>query len=231
MLLKKPSEIIMNFLRVNLSEIVRSGLSTRQTLDTELFNGDASNKEFTITRTDVLAIGEVTVGGVVQQPYVAYEIDLDNNKIVFGTAPAVGSNNVSIEYFYGDESWVFESDNSMSLVKSAYPFINVNAITEGGVPQAMGEDQTFDTVTFQIDVMAFNGMECTVEGETKTGIDVADYVGRKVLYQLLKNYRSQIGFKLFNPVKINFFPVPFNEGENNNRVVIEIRYDGFDVGD
>lgn len=69
----------------------------------ESFNGDASTKEFTLTNKPVGDVN-VTVGGTRQDPGVDgsgdYEVDEESKKIVFGTAPPVGVNNVVVNYTY-----------------------------------------------------------------------------------------------------------------------------------
>lgn len=231
MILKEPAKILRNFLSSKLTELVRTGHSLRTTEDSETFNGDGSTTEFVITRTDVLSIGEVTVGGSKQTPYLHYNIDLDNHKIIFVTAPGVGIDNVSIIYKYGDEDWVFESENSNILTEAAYPFININTITESGTLQAVSEDDTFDTLTFQIDVMVFKDMLCTIDGESLEGPNVKEYLARQVLTICLKDWRDEIDYKLFGPVKLSNGPAPFDEGQNNFRNIIEISYQAFNIGE
>ena len=64
------------------------------TIDT--FNGNNSLTVFTLDNNPVVV--KVLVGGVEKTPEVDYDFDTMARTITFGTAPATGSNNISVEY-------------------------------------------------------------------------------------------------------------------------------------
>jgi len=64
------------------------------TIDT--FNGNNSTTAFTLDNHPVVVM--VSVGGVEKTPEVDYDFDTMARTITFATAPATGSNNISIEY-------------------------------------------------------------------------------------------------------------------------------------
>ena len=64
------------------------------TIDT--FNGDNSDTVFTLDNNPVVV--RVTVGGVEKTPEVDYDFDTMARTVTFATAPATGSNNISVEY-------------------------------------------------------------------------------------------------------------------------------------
>jgi len=64
------------------------------TIDT--FNGNNSDTVFTLDNNPVVV--KVSVGGVEKVPEEDYDFDTMARTITFGTAPATGSNNISVEY-------------------------------------------------------------------------------------------------------------------------------------
>jgi hypothetical protein len=66
------------------------------TIDT--FNGNNSNTVFTLDNNPVVV--KVSVGGVEKTPEEDYDFDTMARTITFVTAPATGSNNVSVEYTF-----------------------------------------------------------------------------------------------------------------------------------
>jgi len=64
------------------------------TIDT--FNGNNSDTVFTLDNNPVVV--KVSVGGVEKTPEVDYDFDTMARTITFSTAPATGSNNISVEY-------------------------------------------------------------------------------------------------------------------------------------
>jgi uncharacterized protein (DUF608 family) len=64
------------------------------TIDT--FNGDNSDTVFTLDNNPVVV--RVSVGGVEKTPEEDYDFDTMARTITFATAPATGSNNISVEY-------------------------------------------------------------------------------------------------------------------------------------
>ena len=66
------------------------------TIDT--FSGNNSDTVFTLDDNPVVV--KVLVGGVEKTPEVDYDFDTMARTITFGTAPATGSNNISVEYIF-----------------------------------------------------------------------------------------------------------------------------------
>ena len=64
----------------------------------QLFSGNNSNAVFTLDNNPVVV--KVTVGGTESVPETAYDFDTMNRTVTFVTAPATGSNNVSVEYTF-----------------------------------------------------------------------------------------------------------------------------------
>ena len=64
----------------------------------QTFNGNNSSTVFTLDNNPVVV--KVTVGGTESVPETDYDFDTMNRTITFGTAPATGSNNISVEYTF-----------------------------------------------------------------------------------------------------------------------------------
>jgi hypothetical protein len=64
----------------------------------QTFNGDNSNLVFTLDNNPVVM--KVTIGGTESTPETDYDFDTMNRTVTFGTAPATGSNNISVEYTF-----------------------------------------------------------------------------------------------------------------------------------
>jgi hypothetical protein len=65
---------------------------------TQLFSGNNSNTVFTLDNNPVTV--RVTVGGTEKIPETDYDFDTMARTIIFATAPATGSSNVSVEYIF-----------------------------------------------------------------------------------------------------------------------------------
>ena len=63
---------------------------------TDTFNGNNSDTVFTLDNNPVVV--KVSIGGVEKTPEVDYDFDTMARTITFATAPASGSNNISVEY-------------------------------------------------------------------------------------------------------------------------------------
>ena len=64
----------------------------------QTFNGNNSNTIFTLDNNPVVV--KVSVGGTEKIPETDYDFDTMNRTITFSTAPATGSNNISVEYTF-----------------------------------------------------------------------------------------------------------------------------------
>jgi hypothetical protein len=226
----EPVDILVQFLRVNVTELTRNGLSNRQTAGTQSFNGDGATDIFTLT-TQPVCIKTVTVGGVLQTCYLHYEIDIDNKKIKFnaGYIPAVGTNNIVVTFDSGS-TWVYPDKPREDLKKSNYPRLGVTHLVENSYDMGMGETETYDSLTFQIDVVAFKDQLCTVGSESIADADVAQYLARQVCKKI-KRSRALIQNKLYNPVILNNYPVPFEDDKHIVRRIIEVKYEANNAGE
>ncbi|KKK71871.1 hypothetical protein LCGC14_2909570, partial [marine sediment metagenome] len=227
--LTEAEDILAEFFRAEVSEVTRENLVNRQTTDSQSFNGDGSTKVFTLTNNPV-AINSVTVGGTVQNKYIAYAIDLDNKLITFETAPGAGSSNVVVSYEKGS-NWIFPDKPRGDLDESKYPRISVIPLTQSELPLGIGVGGPYwmDGV-YQIDTVAYKGQKCIINTETKEGQDVANYLGRQAISALTRGTLNKLGLKLYTPRIITNIPLPFNEEHNIFRRMIEVELNAQDIG-
>lgn len=64
----------------------------------ETFSGDGNTVEFSLTEFPVMPLDSVQISSVPKEEGVDFEVDYGNKKIIFFTAPAVGTNNIVINY-------------------------------------------------------------------------------------------------------------------------------------
>ena len=227
----EPNEILVHFLRANLTDLVRynPAFASRLTSATQQFNGTGSANEFTLTNIPD-SITSVTADGVLQVPHLNYQIDLDNKKIKFnvGYIPIAGTNNITVVYKHG-QSWIHPDKPREELKRSSYPRIGVIPINENSEDMGMGETDTYDTFTFQIDVVAYKDQLCTIGAEYKDGPDVVQYLARQVIKYLQEN-RVDLRNKLYNPVILNNFPTPFEDDKHIVRRIIELKLEANNAG-
>ena len=227
--LSEPEEVLYHFLRSRLSEITRTGVANRLSSANETFDGTGAQTAF-VLNTIPDSIVTVTVNTVEVYPYKDFDIDLDNKTITFNTAPASGTDNVSITYKTGS-SWIFPDTPRDDLKKNSYPRIAVIPITESSQQQSIAEDDTYDTITFQLDILSYKDQECTIGGASKYDNDVSRYLARQVKKTIKSDWRLYMNNKLFQPVFLSNNPVPFEPAKNVFRNMIEINFNAFNTGE
>jgi len=224
--LKEPDEILSEFLRANVTEITRVGLSNRQEANNQTFDGDGATKIFTMTNQPV-CINTAVVDGTTLTKYVGYEIDLTNKKITFATAPADDTGNVVITA-KKTSSWIYPGKARDDLTKGSYPRIAVTTLSMDGSMFSIGSGDLWNRVTLQVDILCFHEQKCTISGETRTGQDVAEYISQQVITAIMNNINSnaRMGNRLVNPSLLRVIPMPFDNANNIFRVMQEWRFEG-----
>jgi len=226
-----PSEIVMEFLRAEVAEVTRVGKSNRHTNTSEQFSGNTVLTQFTVSNTKLLCVNSVVVGGVTLKKYLNYNIDLDNNQINFLSAPATGTNNITIDYDYNvnGTSWIYPDKPRDTLAQDSYPRIWVHQITESGALLGFNETDSWDVAPFQFDVLSPLGLLCTIGSDTKEGQEVVNYLGIQVK-KMMFSQNSKINYKLSNPTLLENKTIPFDEDYNLFRRVVSFGLEGKNVG-
>lgn len=163
--LVEADEILVEFLQSEIIEPERyvynkstnaiTRFTKRHITKRETFSGDGSTVRFTLTSTKLFCVRTVEVGGTTKVKYQDYEIDLDNNQIIFGTAPTAGGDNIMVEYDYHTTgtTWIYTDMPRMDLNIDSFPRIAVVSLTESGGPIGMFDTDFLDDLTFQIDIL------------------------------------------------------------------------------
>ena len=228
--IQEPVDIVVQFLRSNITELSRDGLSNRHSEESQSFDGDGTTDVFTLTNQP-LCIKSVTVNSVLQTLYLHYDIDVDNKLIRFnaGYIPTSGTGNIMVVFDTGD-NWIYPDKPRSDLKKSSYPRIGVTHLTENGSDTGMGETGSYDNLNFQIDVVAYKDQVCTVGSDTIADADVAQYLARQVCIKIKRN-RALIQNKLLNPTILNNFPVPFMDDKHIVKRIVEVKYEAINAGE
>src|SRR3990167_3959803 len=166
--LKEPDRIYVEFLRTKLVEPIRNGTNFKSTLSfarrhtriVETLSGDGSKTEFVLSNTKLLNIISVSISGTAKVKYQEYNIDFNENAIIFVTAPASGTNNITVIYEYSStgSSWIFQDKPRLDLSPAQYPRIGTQMITESGEPVGLFDDHAWNTITMQIDVLTYKDL-------------------------------------------------------------------------
>ena len=240
--------MLVEFFRANYKEPARSGLSKRHTTTSETFSGDAVETEFTVSNTDLLCINTVTISAVAQVKYQDYDIDLVNNKIVFKSAPASGSDNIAVNYDYNTstKSWIYVSEARprTKLVRTDFPLVTVAPITGSSSFMGFNSDKNLSEQTFQVDivtreklvatdyVVVKNDGTTTTVSESVQGNKLAQLIARNLWNALQFNWRTDLIGIMWCPVNslIDIRRIPFEEDKEIFRYAIDFRLRGFDLG-
>lgn len=221
MYFEEPEEIVYNFLRYKVAEIERSGLENRYDEATQSFTGDGSTVEFYIDE-NIQAVKSVTVDGTTQIPFSAYNIDLDNNKIKFRTAPG-DTLAIVVTYLVGS-NWVFPDSPREDLSKDSYPRIGCWQISESTDPEEMGtQSNSYDTVLFQIDVVTHKDVMCLIDSEYKGGLNVTKYLARQIKNAFKDYAKTDLIYTILDFRIIENSPLPYQEDLNIYRRIVQVQ--------
>lgn len=179
-----PKDIIVDFLRANLID----PRARAETTNTEEFNGGSTEFSLTAPSGKVSAITSVTVDGTAQIKWSDYRIDTQNQKIIFFSNTASGTNNVDITYKYGTSDWIFPDKPFKKLAPTSFPRINVLVVDGTGERMGQFNSDVQSTILYQIDIWATESYIVTIDSTKYKGDKLAQYIGLKVM----KAFRSSV---------------------------------------
>ena len=254
-ILVEPKDIMMEFIRAVYKEptrtVITSAGDTAQSkfhtnTASETFSGNASDTTFTMANTKLLCINSVTVDAVAQVKYKDFDIDLRNNQIIFrsGSVPASGTDDIDVDYDSNTngQSWVFSDKPLDSLSKTSYPRIGILPTTASSDYLGMSDDDTLDTVPFQIHVVGKEGVNLTdyksvdTSGTATTITEnvskekVVDILSRNIIEVIKRNARNNIVNALWNIINIGHNSLPFEENKGIFRHVLDYQCKAFNAG-
>ena len=187
-----PKDIVVDFLRVNLTD----PRSRNELSNTETFSGDSSETSFTLSSPDLNlentkagCVTSVSISSVAKTKWVDYYWDEQNQQIHFFTAPATGTDNISVTYKYGLTNWIYPDKPMVALNRTSFPRISISI--SGGSSERLGnyEAPIIDSPRMQIDVWCKEDNVFTI---TDVGVS-RKYAGDKLCEYLM--YKCRLAFK------------------------------------
>lgn len=195
--------------------------NSRATAITQTFSGDDVTTAFTLTYyPDYFTT--VTIGATAKYFFTDYYNDFHSKTITFDEAPAAGTNNISVTYYYTgqgantDSCWL---TTSFPLTITEYPFIAVTHIGSSrkysGIPRIMDI-----TSTYQIDVWDTGG----------TAKKDVDDIMQQIDYALRSNDEAMSCNGLTGYSMVDMVDNDATAGEKERRKTMRVSYTIKDTG-
>lgn len=188
-----PKNQLVEFLRVYLTD-PRSRAETSQT---ETFNGGSTTFTLTPTSGTMSCITEITVDSVTQTKWKDYYIDFQNQKVIFYSNTAAGTNNVSITYKRGTTNWIYPDKAKKTLAATAFPRINVLVVGGSGERVGQYNSDVESLIHFQIDIWTKENQIFTIGGVKYSGDKLTEYLGHQIL-SAFRNHEDDLHPALYN---------------------------------
>lgn len=222
-----PKQILTEFLRCNITDPrARNSNST-----TEEFDGGSTDFTLSPSSGKLSCVNSVTVDGITQTKWKHYRIDVQNQKVIFYSNTASGTNNVDITYQYGTTDWIYPDKALVSL--SALSFPRMNILVVAGVGNRVGQfDSDIESAThFQIDIWAKEKQLFTIDSIKYSGDKLAEYLG----LQTTKAFRASV--EDLHPALYDYtlLGVPRDMGFDAelqcHHIIVEVELKGINVGE
>ena len=222
-----PKSILCDFLRRRLVD-PRSRAETSQT---EEFNGGGKTFSLTPTAGTMSCITSVTVTSVEQTKWKHYWIDFQNQKVIFYSNTASGTNNVDITYKRGTTNWIYPDKAKVSLGKTAFPRVNILVV--GGSGERLGQynSNVESVIHFQIDIWTKENQTFTISSVVYEGDKLAEYIA----YQITTAFRANeddLHPELYNYTLLGTpRDLGFNQEMECFHKIVEVELKGIDVSE
>lgn len=221
--IKEPVVVLVNFFNSQLTDP-----KSRLTSSSQAFTASGIQTDFTLSTTaSLISINYVRNGATTASAFLDYNIDLRNQKIVYTSAPATSSI-ITVNYSIGTP-WIAPGYNRNTL--NLYPKVVVTQINEVKTPQGVSENDTFDTLTFQIDVLSREDIVISTNNGAIEGAELSEYLARELIKVIKYQWRNNIKEVLFDPLILNNFQVPFDDSKGIYRRLIELKFSAFNAGE
>jgi hypothetical protein len=150
---------------------------------TETHDGDGSTRTFNFTNSGVKNVRSVTVGGSGQTNYTDYDVNYYDGTITFTSAPASGTDNISIDLDYGGDK-IYDDWPRDDLTLSSFPRISFDIISKASTEQALKGELTVSRLVLSVTVFADTKkqIEDAIDSirsavlNNKTGFNYFDYL-------------------------------------------------------
>lgn len=222
-----PKNIIVDFLRHRLTD-PRSRAETSQT---ETFDGGSTDFSLTPTAGTMSCITAVTVDDAAQTKWADYYIDVQNQKVIFYSDTASGTDNVSITYKRGSSNWIYPDKAKETLSRTSFPRINILVVGGSGKRIGQYNSNVESTIHFQIDIWTKENQKQTIDSVVYANDKLSEYIA----YEITKAFRSNVDD--LHPELYNFtlLGTPRDLGYNQEmqcfHTIVEVELKGIDVGE
>jgi len=159
--------------------------ANRATTNTETFSGDDSETDFQLSNANLSYISSVSIGAVEQRLISDYKIDFGTGgvagKIKFNSAPATGTDNISVTYFTGS-NWIYDDDAHTQAEMPRISLSNVGGSGEqsGGV----GDEIILLKPSFRLEIYVRTGKNYIISSENYSGSKLIDFMMTDVQDQI-----------------------------------------------
>jgi len=227
MVFLSPKNVLVDFLR----NILVDPRARAEDSNTETFNGGSTDFSLTPTVGTASCVSSVTVDSVVQTKWDDYRWDQQNQKVIFYSNTASGTNNISVTYKQGTTNWIYPDKAKKTLSKTAFPRINI--LVAGGSGERLGSYRSNieSVIHFQIDVWTKENQIQTIDSVKYGGDKLAEYLA----HQIMKAFRAYEDY--LHPELYDYTPVgiPRDMGFNKElecfHTIVEVELKGIDVGE
>lgn len=222
-----PEDVIVDFLRNRLTD----PRARAEASETKEFNGAATEYQLSPTSGTMSCIQSVTVDGTTQTKWDKYWIDFQNQKVIFYSATAAGTNNVDITYKYGTSNWIYPDKAKKTLAATAFPRMNVLVV--GGTGKRLGQfDSDVESlIHFQIDIWAKENYTFTIDSIKYSNDRITKYFGHKTM-AAFRNYVEDLHPELYDYTPLS---VPRDLGFNQEmqcfHTIVEPELKGINVSE
>lgn len=221
-----PKDIIVDFLRANLTDPrARAEAST-----TEEFNGGSTDFSLTAPSGSLSAITTVTVDGTAQVKWLDYRIDFQNQKVIFFSNTASGTNNVDITYKYGTSNWIFPDKPLPSLGLTSFPRISVLVVDGSGDRLGQFNSDVQSTILYQIDIWAAEDYIATIDSVKYEGDKLAQYLGLKII-EVFRSTVDELHPPLYNYKPGYLRDLPYENDLQLHHKLFECEFNSINVGE
>ena len=188
-----PKNVLVDFLRRRLTD-PRARAETSQT---EEFDGGSTDFSLTPKTGSMSCIISVTVDGTAQTKWKDYYIDFQNQKVIFYSNTASGTNNVDITYKRGSTNWIYPDKSRTTLSKIAFPRINILMVSGSSARVGQYNSNMESSIHIQCDIWTKENQEFTIDSVVYEGDKLAEYIAYQVLKALNENI-DDLHPKLYN---------------------------------
>lgn len=221
-----PKDVIVDFLRANLVDPrARAEAST-----TQEFDGGSTDFSLTAPSGSVSAVTAVTVDGTAQVKWKDYRYDKQNQKVIFFSNTAGGTDNVDITYKYGTSNWIYPDKPLTTLGSTSFPRVNVLVVDGTGDRLGSVRSDVQSTVIYQIDFWAKEDDIFTISSIKYSGDQLAEYIGLKAI-EAFRSSAEDVHPPMFNYKPGYLRDLPFDVELQSHHKVFELEMNSINIGE